>query len=82
MSTYPRNLQVFWVTLALFGCATLLGVGLLLADVNTRRITFGDTALPYSLPNLSAWWERAAPLCPAPLRALSTLFPTTSNATR
>ena len=74
MSTRSRDLRAFWYTMALIGCAALLFGGMLLADINTRRITFGNAALPYSLPDLSAWWERVCDLLPAPVRVFGEIL--------
>lgn len=40
--------RTFFATFALVLVATLLASGLLLADVNTRRVTFEDSTPPYA----------------------------------
>lgn len=58
-----RNVRAFGGAFLLTLCGILLAGGILLADVNSRRVTFGDAAPPYAAvewPSL----EEAIPFLP------------------
>lgn len=74
-----RSRRVFGATLALTLCLLLLGGGFLLADANTRAVTFGDGTLSYAVTGGDLLCLRSdggeaialRDLLPAPLRAAS-----------
>ncbi len=84
-----RRTRAFFAAFALTACLLSTGAGLLLADINTRRMTDGDSS--YSLPYVAAAEpldqmrpgteeaedsavQRLARLLPAPIRAGAALL--------